>query len=309
MPSRALVLALALLALVAAGCGRDSGDSGESGDLSGKVTADGSSTVGPFVTAAAEQFKQEEGGVDISVGISGTGGGFDRFCRGETDLSDASRPIEPDEQAACKKGGVDFVELHVANDGIVNVVSKQNTWISCITTAQLKTIWDAGSKVDSWNDVDPKFPDEAITLAGPGTDSGTFDFFTKEINGEGGQSRSDYQATEDDNVVVEAVAGDKGGLGYFGLSYYEQNQSRLEALEVDGGGGCVAPTKDTVQSGTYKPLSRPLFVYVKRDSLDREEVRSFLEFMLDNESQIAGDLFVPLTSEQQKTAKDALANA
>ena len=303
-------LALACVALVALGCGRDSNDSGgSSGSMSGRISADGSSTVGPFVTSAAERFKEQESGVDVTVGISGTGGGFERFCRGETDVANASRTIKDEEAAACKEEGIDYLELQVANDGIVLVTNKDNTWAKCLTTEQLKTIWNEGSKVDSWQDVDPKFPDEKLTLAGPGTDSGTFDFFTNEINGEEGVSRSDYQATEDDNVVVEAVLGDKGGLGYFGLSYYDQNTDKLNALEIDGGDGCVEPTQETIQNGTYKPLSRPLFVYVNREALAREEVRSFLQFMLDNQDEIAGKIFVPLTDEQLAKSKDALSTA
>jgi phosphate transport system substrate-binding protein len=299
---------LVLCALAASACGRSEDKSSQGGgDLSGRIVADGSSTVGPFVTAAAEKFEAGQPGVKVTVGISGTGGGFERFCRGETDLSNASRQIEADEQKACQKKGVEAVDLQVANDGIVNVVSKDNNWATCLTTAQLKTIWNRGSKVDSWRDVVAKFPSEKLTLAGPGTDSGTFDFFTKAVNGEEGVSRTDYQATEDDNVVVEAISGDQGGLGYFGLSYYEENKDRLKALEVDGGDGCVAPTVETVQNGTYKPLSRPLFVYVKKNALQRPEVKAFLEYMLDNQADIAGDLFVPLTEAQVENARQALA--
>jgi phosphate transport system substrate-binding protein len=305
VPRFLVVLVLCVLALP--GCGRSEDKSSQGGgDLSGRIVADGSSTVGPFVTAAAERFEAGQHGVKVTVGISGTGGGFERFCRGETDLSNASRKIEADEQRACQKKGVEFVELQLANDGIVNVVNKDNNWATCLTTAQLKKIWNGGSKVDSWRDVDPKFPDVKLTLAGPGTDSGTFDFFTKAINGEEGVSRTDYQATEDDNVVVEAVAGDKGGLGYFGLSYYEANKDRLKALELDGGGSCVAPTVETVQNGRYEPLSRPLFVYVKTDALQRPEVKAFLDFMLDHQAEIAGDLFVPLTEAQVENARQVL---
>jgi phosphate transport system substrate-binding protein len=309
---RFLILISLLAALVLAGCGRDGGNDngGAAGDLSGRVTADGSSTVGPFVTAAAEQFKGEQSNVQVTVGISGTGGGFERFCRGETDLSDASRAIEDDERAACEKEGVEFVELQVANDGIANVVNTENDWATCLTVAQLRKIWMPGSNVDSWRDVDASFPDEKLTLAGPGTDSGTFDFFTDAINGEEGASRTDYNASENDNVVVQAVAGDKGGLGYFGLSYAEQNKAKLKTLEVDDGDGCVAPSSETVQSGEYKPLSRPLFVYVKTDALERPEVKAFLEFMLDNQTEIAGSaLFVPLTNDQLEKARDALEQA
>jgi phosphate transport system substrate-binding protein len=308
VPARVFLLLLAVIALLAAGCGREDDDGGGSGngDLSGRIAADGSSTVGPLVSAAAEQFENENAGVTVTVGIAGTGGGFERFCRGETDLSNASREIDEEEQAACESKNIEFVELHVANDGIVNVVNKDNGWATCVTTEQLKTIWDRGSKVDNWRDVDPEFDDVELSLSGPGTDSGTFDFFTDAINGEEGQSRSDYQATEDDNVIVEAVGGDRGGLGYFGLSYYESNKDKLNALEVDGGDGCVAPSVETVQSGEYKPLSRPLFVYAKRDALERPEVKAFLEYMLDNQDEIAGDLFVPLTDEQVDEARSAL---
>ena len=308
VPPRLAFVAGLIAVLLLAGCGRSGGDNGsaKSGDLSGRIEADGSSTVGPFVTTAAELFRKEQSGVQITVGISGTGGGFERFCRGETDLSDASRRIEDDESAACKKEGVDYVELQVANDGIANVVNSGNDWVTCLTVAQLEEIWKPGSKVKTWQDLDDTFPDEKLTLAGPGTDSGTFDFFTKEINGEEGASRTDYNASENDNVIVQAVSGDKGGLGYFGLSYAEQNSGKLKTLEVDGGDGCVAPTRETVQDGTYKPLSRPLFVYVKKDALGRPEVEAFLEFMLDRQSEIAGDLFVPLTTEQLAAARDAL---
>ena len=187
---------------------------------------------------------------DVTVGVSGTGGGFERFCRGETDLSNASRTIKDDEAAACKEKGIEYVELQVANDALTVVVNPENDWADCLTVAQLKTIWDSGSKVKSWQDVDPSFPDvESMKLYGPGTDSGTFDYFTDEINGEEGRSRSDYAASEDDNVIVQGVSGDEGALGYFGLSYYEQNKDKLKAVAIDGGDGCVAPSVETAQSG------------------------------------------------------------
>jgi len=312
VPPRALLLAGLIAALLLAGCGRNGGDDngGAAGNLSGRVTADGSSTVGPFVTAAAERFRSVQSNVQVTVGISGTGGGFERFCRGETDLSNASRAIKDEEREACEKEDVEYVELHVANDGLSNVVNTANEWATCLTVEQLNEIWKPGSKVDSWRDVDASFPDEKLTLAGPGTDSGTFDFFTDVINGEEGASRTDYNASENDNVTVQAVSGDKGGLGYFGLSYAEQNRGKLKTLEVDGGDGCVAPSSETVQSGEYKPLSRPLFVYAKKDALEKAEVKAFLDFMLDNQTEIAGSsLFVPLTSEQLEKARDALNQA
>jgi phosphate transport system substrate-binding protein len=292
-----------------AACGRsnDSSDTGAAAttgaggqDLSGRIEIDGSSTVGPFVTAGAEEFQGQNSGVQVTVGISGTGGGFERFCAGETDISDASRPIKDDEEVpVCQENGVEYTEIQIANDGIAVVTNKENDWATCLTVEQLNKIWGPDSKVDNWNQVDPSFPDQKMTLAGPGTDSGTFDFFTAEINGEEDASRTDYQATEDDNVTVQAVEGDKGGLGYFGLSYFEQNQEQINDVEVDGGDGCVAPTTETVQDGSYTPLSRPLFIYVKNESLQKPEVKAFVQYLLDNEQTIAENaLFVPLTDEQ-----------
>jgi phosphate transport system substrate-binding protein len=308
-----LVLAAGLLATATAACGRtDSASDGTnaaisntSSSLSGRIEADGSSTVGPFVTAAAEEFQAQNPGVQVTVGISGTGGGFERFCAGETDLSDASRPIKDDEEVpVCQTNGIDYTEFQVANDGIAVVTNKENDWATCLTVEQLNKIWGPDSKIDNWNQVDPSFPDQKLTLAGPGTDSGTFDFFTGVINGEEDASRTDYQATEDDNVTVQAVSGDKGGLGYFGLSYFEQNQDTLNDVEVDGGSGCVAPSSETVQDGSYTPLSRPLFVYVKNTSLQKPEVAAFMKYILDNQAQIAEKaLFVPMTDEQAQKAE------
>jgi phosphate transport system substrate-binding protein len=304
-------LALLSLAVLLAGCGGDRGASSDTGGtdsgLSGRIQIDGSSTVAPYATAAAEGFRGGNSGVDVTVGVSGTGGGFERFCRGETDISNASRQIEDDEATACKAKGIDDVEIQVANDALTVVVNPENDWANCLTVAQLKTIWDSGSKVKSWQDVDPSFPDVELKLYGPGTDSGTFDYFTKEINGEEGQSRSDYAASEDDNVIVQGVSGDEGALGYFGLSYYEQNKDKLMAVAIDGGDGCVEPSIDTAQSGTYVPLSRPLFMYANAEALTRPEVEAFLQYVLDNEREIARQAqFVPLTDEQLQQAKDAL---
>jgi phosphate transport system substrate-binding protein len=308
-------LALLLIVVLAAGCGRSGsrsgdGNGGSTSDLSGSISADGSSTVGPLTTAAAERFRKIHPKVRITVGISGTGGGFERFCNGETDLSDASRPIEDDEIAACRKNGIEYVEFLVANDGIAVVVNKQNTWATCLTVAQLKKFWEPGSKVDNWDAVESKFPSTSMKLYGPGTDSGTFDFFTDKVVGEEGASRSDYSATENDNVTVQGVAGEKGGLGYFGLSYFEENQDRVRALEIDGGQGCVEPTVETVQNGTYQPLSRPLFIYVKKTSLGRTEVKAFIRFVIENEREIAtAARFVPLTDKQEQEAKQELQQA
>jgi phosphate transport system substrate-binding protein len=316
------VLLVVLLALPLIGCGRTRpksepaatgpADTGafEEEALSGKIRADGSSTVGPLITLAAERFRKEEPDVRVTVGISGTGGGFERFCRGETDISNASRPIEDDEKALCAKKGIDFIELQVANDGLSVVVNPDNTWASCLTVDELKGIWQPGSKVSTWKDVDDQFPDDELTLYGPGTDSGTFDYFTDAIVGEEGASRGDYTASEDDNVIVRGVAGDRGALGYLGLSYLESNQGKLKAIEVDGGDGCVAPSVETVQDGTYKPLSRPLFVYIKTSSLGRVEVETFAAYLLDNAESLArGALFVPLTPEQLDEAFSVLDGA
>jgi phosphate transport system substrate-binding protein len=314
-------LLLAAVPALAAGCGRDdsSGSSdtgapaatgGSQPTVSGSVQIDGSSTVAPFATYAAEQFQGQNPDVQVTVGTAGTGGGFERFCAGETDISDASRPIEPDEETICKDAGIDFTEFLVANDGITVVVPAENDWVDCLTVEQLKKMWEPGSKVDSWKDVDPSFPDEKLSLFGPGTDSGTFDFFTDVINGEEGASRTDYSPSENDNVIVQGVQGEKGALGYFGYSYYDENQDTLKAVQVDGGDGCVAPSPDTVRSGDYTPLSRPLFMYGKTEALGRPEVEAFMTYVVDNAPAVAdGSRLIGLTSEQQSEAKSELAAA
>ncbi len=316
MRSKGLVALAAIAAAGAllAGCGGDddtgaagTGTGADNSSVGGSITVDGSSTVGPFVTVAAEDFAKTGATTAITVGISGTGGGFERFCKGETDISNASRAIKDEEAKACADAGVEYAELQVANDGIAVVANIENDWATCLTTAQLKKIWEPGSKVNNWNQVDPSFPDQDLKLFGAGTDSGTFDFFTDEINGEEGASRTDYQPTEDDNVTVQGVSGEKGGLGYFGLSYFEQNKDKLKDVQVDGGKGCVTPSTETVQDGSYTPLSRPLYVYVKKDSFARPEVKAFLTYMLENQQTIAAEgLFVPLTTEQAAEAQSAL---
>ena len=293
----ATALALALVVAATAGAGG-------AAKLKGTITSDGSSTVGPWTTAAAEFYRKVQPDVRITVGISGTGGGFERFCRGEIDLSNASRPIRSSEYATCRQNGVKWVAFTVANDGISLVASRQNTWVDCLTTSELRRIWNTGSNVDNWRDVRPGFPDVPLRLFGPGTDSGTFDFFTEAINGRARASRSDYTASEDDNVLVQGVSGTRGGLGYFGLSYYLENQSRLKLIKVDAGGGCVAPSVASVQSRRYKPLSRGLFIYAKRDSFTRAPVRSFIGFAMNNQARIARAAdFVALTPAQAKRAR------
>jgi phosphate transport system substrate-binding protein len=280
----------------------------EEEELTGRIQIDGSSTVAPLMTLAAERFRKQEPKVRVSVGVSGTGGGFERFCRGETDLSNASRKIKDEEKQLCANNQISFFAIQVANDGISLVANKDNTWAECLTVDQLRKIWEPKSKVKSWKDVDPSFPDEKLSLFGPGTDSGTFDYFTDAIVGEEGSSRSDYTQSEDDNVSVQGVAGAKGALGYFGLSYFIENVSRLKALAVDGGDGCVKPTLETVQDGSYKPLSRPLFVYINEDSLaDKPALDPFLTFLIDTEPSLARKAkFVPMTQQQLDQARTAL---
>jgi phosphate transport system substrate-binding protein len=304
----ALAAAAGALALGAAACGDDNGGGGSGGGkVSGSIAIDGSSTVFPFAQAAAEGFQSENPGAKVTVGESGTGGGFEKFCAGETDISDASRPIKPEETAACKKGAVKYAELQVANDGIA-VTTNQGLTIDCMTTAELKKLWNKGSTVKSYKDLNPRFPDQQVSLFGPGTDSGTFDFFTDKINGEEGATRKDYQPSEDDNVLVQGVAGDKGGLGNFGFSYYEQNQDKLNLVGVDGGSGCVKPSQQAIQDGSYTPLSRPLFMYVSEKGLAKPQVKAFLDFVVANEQTVSENAqIVSLTPAQLAKTKQALA--
>jgi phosphate transport system substrate-binding protein len=297
------VVACGAALLVAAGAA--AGTAGPTAtEVSGTITADGSSTVGPFATAAAERFRRSNRGANITVGISGTGGGFERFCRGETDLSNASRPIRYSEAARCQQNNVRYIQFLVANDGISLAVSRQNTWANCLTVDELKRIWDRGSRVDNWNQVRGSFPNVSLKLYGAGTDSGTFEFFTEAINGRARQSRSDYTASEDDNVLVNGVSGDRGGLAYFGYSYYVENRNRLKVLGVDSGNGCRTPSIDRIQNRQYRPLSRPLFIYVKRDSFRKPVVAAFIRYIIQNESRIATSAkMVPLTKKQLAKAK------
>jgi len=304
--SRLGVLAAgALLAATLTACGSDdNGGSSSGGGLSGTITSDGSSTVAPLTSAASELFKEQNSGVNVVVGTSGTGGGFKKFCVGETDISNASRPIKADDEEeglACEKNNIKYEEIQVANDGIAIVVNKENTWAECLTVEQLKKMWEpaAQDKITNWNQIDPSFPDQSLKLFGAGTASGTFDFFTDAINGEEGASRSDYNPSEDDNVTITGVEGDKGALGYFGLSYYEENKDQLGIVKVDNGDGCVEPTNATVQDGSYAPLSRPLFVYPTDALLARPEGIAFMKFYVESSDEIAtASLFVPLTAEQ-----------
>jgi phosphate transport system substrate-binding protein len=309
--------ALAVPTLFLAACGGQSttSDAGASDGAaaSGSIRIDGSSTVAPLSAAAKELFNAtpDGQGIDITVGQSGTGGGFKKFCAGETDISDASRPIKDEESAACAEAGIEYAEITVANDALTVIVNKENDWATCLTVAELNKIWapESEGQVTNWNQVRDGFPDVPLELFGAGTDSGTFDYFTDVINGEEGASRTDYNPSEDDNVTVTGVEGTKGALGYLGFSYFEENMDKLTAVEIDGGNGCVAPSAETASNGTYVPLSRPLFIYPSKTSMQRPEVASFVEFYVTNDAEITEKaLFIPLSAQQQEEAKAALAS-
>jgi phosphate transport system substrate-binding protein len=311
----AAVLSLALALSACGGSNEDeaTGGTGDGGaDISGEVLADGSSTVQPLTAAAGELFAEQAPGVNVSVGTSGTGGGFEVFCQGQTDISNASRPIKDEEVALCEEAGIEFTELQVATDALTVVTSAENDFITCLTTEELATLWgpDAEGKVTSWDQVNPDFPSEPIELYGPGTDSGTFDYFTDEINGEEGVSRTDFNASEDDNVIVQGVSGSPNALGYFGYTYYEENADSLKAVEIDSGNGCVAPSAEAAQDGSYTPLARPLFIYVnKASATEKPQVKAFVDFYAGNDAQIAeAAQFIPLNEEQQSALQDAAAS-
>ena len=290
-----------LLALATAACGGDDPVSGT--ELSGTIEVDGSSTVFPVSEAVAEEFNKLHSRVRVNVGVSGTGGGFKRFAVGETDISNASRPIKEKESTAAAENGVQYMQLKVGTDGLSVLVNPQNDWAECLTVDELKKIWEPGSTISNWNEVRPDFPDRPLRLYGGDTDSGTFDYFTEEIMGETGLSRPDYTASADDNVLVQGISGDRNALGYFGYAYYIENQDKLKPVAVDNGEGCIAPTAATIEDGSYTPLSRPLFIYVSTKSLERPEVNAFVEFYLENARELVTEVgYVPL-------APDAYLNA
>jgi phosphate transport system substrate-binding protein len=308
-----------LLAFGVAACGDDDDDDDTSGTpsgITGDISIDGSSTVQPFANAAAELFAEENPDVSVNVGGSGTGGGFEKFCAGETDISDASRPIDPKEEVPiCEKNGVEYTEVQVANDGIA-IATNPALEISCLTTDQLKQLW-VDDSVTNYSelgedaDTGEPLPDAEVSLYGPGTDSGTFDYFTDVINGEEGVSRKEYQPSEDDNQLVQGVAGDESALGYFGFSYYETSADQLNLVSVDSGDGCVAPSADTIQSGEYAPLSRPLFMYPSTQAIaENDAVGPFMQFIADNYDTIAeAALIVPMDDTQAGEAQSAVEGA
>ena len=309
-----LVLAASgVLAVGVAACGDDDDDGGGGGrrrqEVSGSIRIDGSSTLAPLTEAVAESFNAENPDVNVTVGTSGTGGGFEKFCAGETDANDASEAIDDETKAICEKGGVKYEELQVANDALTVVVNPDNP-VTCMTVEQLKSVWEPKSTIKNWSEIQGLEPsyDSELALYGPGSDSGTFAFFTEAINGEEDAQRTDYNDVgEDDNATVTGVAGAEGGMGYFGYSFFVENEGTIKAMEIDGGGGCVAPSPETVQDATYTPLSRPLFIYPSADALARPEFDAFLQFYLDNVNSIAEQVgFIGLTDEQLSESQSEL---
>ena len=285
-------LVTGLIAFLVVACGGD--DPTLTQSLSGTIEIDGSSTVFPITEAVAEEFRKENPRVQVNVGVSGTGGGFKRFTGGETDISDASRPIKQSEAEAAIANGITYYELRVGTDGLSVLANPRNDFASCLTMEELKHIWEPGSTINNWNRVRADFPDERIRLYGPDTDSGTFDYFTEEVMGEAQLSRSDYTASADDNVLAQGIAGDRYALGYFGYAYYAENTDKLQLVAVDSGDGCVTPSAETIGSGDYSPLSRPLFIYVNKASLDRPEVEAFVKFYMEHGAQLTREVgYIP----------------
>lgn len=296
------------MGLLLTACGPKNSSESETEKLQGEIKIDGSSTVYPITEAVAEEFRVEQPDVKVTVGVSGTGGGFKKFGRGEIDINDASRPIKEQEAATCNENNIRYVDLKIAYDGLVIVLNKENTWVDHFTVAELKKIWEpeAQEKITKWNQIRASWPAEDFHLYGPGVASGTYDYFTEAIVGKSGSSRGDYTASEDDNVLVQGVSGDKNGIAFFGLAYYEENKERLKLVPVDNGKGPVTPSVETVKDGTYAPLARPVFVYVADAAAKRAEVSAFVSFYLNNAATLVTDVgYIPLTAEeyQRESAK------
>lgn len=309
---KALLLITGISLLASCGGKKEENTNSETSDASGNISIDGSSTVYPITEAVAEEFRNEAPQVKVTVGLSGTGGGFKKFSRGETDINNASRTIKSEEGEACKANNIDYVELSVAYDGLVVVVNPQNDWVKEITVAELKKIWEpeAQGKIKFWNQIRPEWPKEEIHLYGAGVESGTYDYFTEAIVGKSHSSRGDYTGSEDDNVLVQGVAGDKFALGFFGLAYFEENKTKLRAVPVDdekdeNGKGAILPSIETVLNKTYAPLSRPLFIYVNSKAVQRTEVVQFVDFYLSAAPELVKAIgFVPLTADEYKAQQE-----
>lgn len=289
------IVLLTGIIFVSTGCGQSSNDQ----RLSGVVKIDGSSTVFPITEAMAEEFNSVQPRVRVPIGVSGTGGGFSKFVANEIDISNASRPIKEEEAAKAKEANIEFYEIKIAYDGLSVLVNPNNTWVDYLTTEELGKIWGPESTVMKWSDVRPGWPEEKIKFYAPGTDSGTFDYFTEAINGDSGAIRSDFTASEDDNVLVQGIAGDLNALGFFGYAFYQENQDKLKIVPVDNGEGAITPDFTTIQNGSYAPLSRPIFIYLNKESLNRQEVREFVTYYLENASVIVPDVgYVALSDEE-----------
>ncbi len=299
-------LFIVILGLLAAGCG--GGQQGQ--DSTSRIRVDGSSTVFPITQAVVEEYMQSQQGVRVSASISGTGGGFEKFFRGETAINDASRPITESEIQLAEQNNIGFIELPVAYDGLAVVAHPDNDWATCLTTEELEMIWEPNSSVENWSDVRSEWPDEPISLYGPGTASGTYDYFTEAIVGESGASRTDFSASEDDNVLVQGVSGDDYSLGFFGLAYYENNQDQLKIIAVDDGNpdngeGCIEPSQETIENGTYQPLARPLFIYVSANQAENSALSDFVNYYLENVGSVVTDVgYIPLSDEAYKLARN-----
>jgi phosphate transport system substrate-binding protein len=294
--------------LLLASCGTQT--SKKSDKLSGTIKIDGSSTVYPVTEAVAEEFRVGEPNVQVTIGVSGTGGGFKKFGRGETDISNASRPIKDKEITICEENNIKYIGITVAYDGLAVLINPENDWVDHFTVEELKKIWEpeAQGVIMKWNQIRAEWPDEEIHLYGPGVASGTFDYFTEAIVGESGKCRGDFTASEDDNVLVQGIAGDKYGLGFFGLAYYEENKDKLKLVSVDGGSGAVFPTLETVSDGSYTPLSRPLLIYVNSTAAKKVEVQSFMNFYINNAAELSTEIgYVPLPAEMYKTESEKFA--
>ena len=308
MKLRTLLLSVGVWITIT-GCGRSGGDG-----AARMVKIDGSSTVFPISEAVAEEFQKTDQEVKVTVGISGTGGGFQKFCAGEIDISDASRPIKPTEVELCAKNGIEFIELPVAYDGLSIVLNPKNTWVDHLTTEELKKMWEpeAQDKITRWNQIRPQWPDKELHLYGAGVDSGTYDYFTEAIVHKEHSSRGDYTSSEDDNVIVQGVAHDELALGFFGFAYYEENQDKLKIAPIDdgkddNGKGAIAPSVDSIRQGTYQPLSRPIFIYVSNKAADRPEVAAFLKFYLSNAEKLVSEVqYIPLPANAYTLAQSRL---
>jgi phosphate transport system substrate-binding protein len=287
---RTLLIVVAIVAVIAGGLAYWYYVIASAPKLVGTIEIDGSSTVFPITAAVAEEFQNLNPDVRVNVGISGTGGGFKRFTVGEIEISDASRPIKSSEADAAQQNGIEYIEFRIALDGLSVVVNKQNTWVDYMTVQELNMTWRPNSTVTKWNDIRPSWPDQPIHLYGPGTDSGTFDYFTEVIVGTVDASRPDYTASEDDNILVQGIAGDTYALGYFGYAYYAENTDKLKIVPIDSGSGPVTPSDQTINSGQYTPLSRPLFIYVNKESLERPEVKAFVKFYMENGEQLSSEV-------------------